>query len=70
MFSPVSQRVPLIFFKARYLALNSNIPDIIPVAILAGCLGSLWGKDISERIERWLQAKMDIIDELPPAKSA
>lgn len=48
------------FFKARYLALNSNIPDIIPVAILAGCLGSLWGKDISERIERWLQARMDV----------
>ena len=53
------------FFKARYIALNSNIPDIMPVAILAGCLGSLWGKDISEKIEKWLQARMDPVRSSP-----
>lgn len=50
------------FFRMSYLALNSAIIDILPVAILAGCLGSLFGKDLAERIERWLQARMDIME--------
>lgn len=57
------------FSKLGYLALNSKIPDIVPIAILAGCLGSLFGKDVSERIEKWLKARMDIVDEGTPAVS-
>jgi hypothetical protein len=48
------------FAKVSYISLNPRVPDLIPAAILAGCLGSLFGKDISERIERWLQARMDV----------
>jgi hypothetical protein len=48
------------FFKVSYIELNKNIPDIIPVAVLAGCLGSLYGKNISERVERVLQSRMDV----------
>jgi len=48
------------FFKISFLSLNSHIPDIIPIAVIAGCLGSLFGKNISEFIERWLGARMDI----------
>lgn len=50
------------FTKASYIKDNSKIPEIIPIAILAGSLGSLYGKDISEKIERWLQARMDVGD--------
>ena len=39
---------------------NGKIPDIVPIAVLSGSLGSLYGKDIAEKIERWLQARMDI----------
>ena len=38
---------------------NGKIPDIVPIAVLSGSLGSLYGKDIAEKIERWLQARMD-----------
>ena len=31
----------------------------MPIAVLSGSLGSLYGKDIAEKIERWLQARMD-----------
>lgn len=48
------------FFRSSYIAQNSRIPDVLPIGILAGCLGSLWGKDISEKIEKWLQARMDV----------
>ncbi|MDP3953798.1 MAG: hypothetical protein Q8Q06_00070 [bacterium] len=48
------------FYKLRYISLNAHIPDIVPVAIIASCMGSLYGKDISERIEKWLQARMDV----------
>lgn len=48
------------FSKISYIARNDKIPDLVPIAVLAGCLGSLFGKDISERIECWLQARMDI----------
>lgn len=48
------------FSKVSYIARNSNIPDLIPIAIFSSCLGSLFGKNISERIEIWLQARMDI----------
>lgn len=47
------------FFKSSYMALNDRIPDIVPVAVLASCLGSLFGKDIAEYIEKRLQARMD-----------
>lgn len=47
------------FCKMGYFALNPRIPDIVPIAILVGCLGSLFGKDISQRIEKWLDARMD-----------
>jgi len=58
------------FFKVSYISLNPSIPDIVPIAVFSGCLGSLCGKDISERIERWLQAKMDVdVDEPAPAKN-
>lgn len=53
------------FFRISYLSLNTHIPDIVPIAILSGCLGSLCGKDIAERIEKWLQAKMDVEPEKP-----
>src|SRR3989344_74001 len=56
------------FLRVSYLALNDRIFDIIPVAVLAGCLGSLYGKDVAERIERWLQARMDIPEEQPKLK--
>ena len=52
------------FSKVSYIALNNKIPDLVPMAVLAGCLGSLFGKDISEKIEKWLQARMDV--EEPP----
>ncbi len=58
------------FFRISYLSLNPRIPDIIPISILSGCLGSLCGKDVSERIERWLQAKMDIEPDKPKPKLA
>jgi len=48
------------FSKMGYLALNSSIPDIIPIAVLASCLGSLFGKSVSERVEVWLKARMDV----------
>ena len=51
------------FLKLSYLSLNSDIPEIIPVAVLGSCLGSLYGKDVSERIEIWLQARMDVVEE-------
>ncbi|HLD34990.1 MAG TPA: hypothetical protein VJB62_03950, partial [Patescibacteria group bacterium] len=54
------------FSKMGYLALNSRIPDMVPIAILAGCLGSLFGKDVSERVEKWLKARMDIVDAKKP----
>ncbi len=47
------------FARASYISLNPKILEIVPVAIFSGCLGSLFGKDISERIEKWLQARMD-----------
>lgn len=50
------------FSKANYIKENSKIPEIVPIAILAGSLGSLYGKDLSERIEKWLQARMDVGD--------
>ena len=53
------------FYKLRYISLNSSIPDIVPVAVLAGCIGELSGKDISERIEKWLQARMDSGQSIP-----
>ena len=56
------------FLKVSYISLNSKIPEIVPVAVLASCLGSLYGKDTSERIERWLQARMDIEPEKPKTK--
>ncbi len=58
------------FLRVSYLSLNTRIPDIVPISILAGCLGSLCGKDVSERIERWLQAKMDLPSEEPKPKPA
>ena len=42
------------------IALNSKAPDLIPIAVLGGALGSLFGKDLSEKVERWLQARMDV----------
>ncbi len=48
------------FSKISYIAQNSRIPDVLPIGILAGCLGSLYGKDVSEKIEKWLQARMDV----------
>ncbi len=56
------------FLRISYISLNDKIPDILPVSILAGCLGSLCGKDVSERIERWLQARMDVPSETPETK--
>lgn len=56
------------FFRISYLSLNTKIPDIIPISILAGCLGSLCGKDVSERIEKWLQARMDLPPDKPKTK--
>ena len=57
------------FAKVSYIAQNSRIPDIVPIGVLAGCLGSLYGKDLSQKIERWLQAKMDVPPPVP-AKTA
>lgn len=48
------------FLKLSYISLNNRIPELVPIAVIASCLGSLYGKDISKRIERWLQARMDI----------
>lgn len=48
------------FCKVSYIAQNDKIPDIVPIAVLSGSLGSLYGKDIAEKIERWLQARMDV----------
>jgi hypothetical protein len=53
------------FSKVSYIARNDKIPDLVPIAVLAGCLGSLFGKDISERIEKWLQARMDVETDMP-----
>jgi len=47
------------FLKNSYLAINANLIEIIPVAILAGALGQLYGRDISVPVERWLKARMD-----------
>ncbi|MDP3730943.1 MAG: hypothetical protein Q8R34_00380 [bacterium] len=58
------------FSRISYIALNSRIPDVLPISILAGCLGSLYGKDISEKIERWLQARMDVEPVKKPALSS
>ncbi|MBI2023692.1 hypothetical protein HYT01_03995 [Candidatus Giovannonibacteria bacterium] len=55
------------FFRMGYITLNSSMPDVLPVAIMASCLGSLLGKKASERIEKWLEARMDIIEEKPKA---
>jgi len=49
------------FLKISYIAQNPSIPDLLPVALLSGCLGSLFGKDISEKIEKCLQARMDVV---------
>lgn len=57
------------FSKNSYIARNSGIIDIVPISILSGCLGSLCGKDVSEKIERWLQARMDVEPE-PARKPA
>lgn len=57
------------FSKNSYIARNSSIIDIVPVSILAGCLGSLYGKDVSEKFERWLQARMDV-EPMPTKKPA
>ena len=48
------------FFVLSYLVLNASIPDVLPIAVLASCLGSLFGKEISEFIEVKLSAVMDI----------
>jgi len=48
------------FFRMGSIALNSKAPDLIPIAVLGGALGSLFGKDLSEKVERWLQARMDV----------
>ncbi len=56
------------FLRISYISLNDKIPDIVPVSILSGCLGSLCGKDVSEHIERWLQARMDVPQEEPKPK--
>ncbi len=58
------------FSKISYIAQNSRLVDVLPVGILASCLGALYAKAISERLERWLQARMDILPEnkkSPPA---
>lgn len=56
------------FLRISYISLNDKIPDIVPVSILSGCLGSLCGKDFSEQIEKWLQARMDVPEEKPVPK--
>lgn len=58
------------FLRISYISLNDKVPDIVPVSILSGCLGSLCGKDVSEGIEQWLQARMDIQTEEPKPKPA
>lgn len=58
------------FFRVSYLSMNTHIPDIIPISIMSACLGTLCGKDVSERIELWLQARMDIEPEKPKPKPA
>lgn len=50
------------FAKISYIAQNSKILDVLPIGILASCLGSLCGKDVSEKIEKWLQARMDVVE--------
>lgn len=48
------------FFVLKYISENASLPDILPVAVLAGCLGKLYGKTISEFIEIKLAARMDV----------
>ncbi len=57
------------FSKNSYIARNSGIVDIVPVSILAGCLGSLYGKDLSQKVEKYLQARMDV-EQTPVKKPA
>jgi len=51
------------FSRMGFLSMNSSIPEIVPLGILSSCLGSLFGKSASERIERWLEARMDIVED-------
>lgn len=53
------------FSRMGYIARNSSIVDIVPVSVLAGCLGSLYSKDVSEKIEIWLKSRMDIEQSSP-----
>lgn len=51
------------FLRVSYLAQNTKIIDVVPVGILASCMGSLFAKSLSEKIEKWLEARMDVVDE-------
>lgn len=57
------------FLKLSYMTLNDSIPEIVPIAILSSCLGSLYGKNVAIKIEIWLQARMDIEPDKPKTKS-
>jgi len=48
------------FFVLKYIAQNASLPDILPVAVLAGCLGKVYGRTVSEFIEIKLAARMDV----------